>query len=202
MTKKKKIISSIIGSIVLVSALVWVGIYTSVIKLPIVKTVTTSAIYPFDIANTKALVANSHNVFVGRVVKQIGTEIEYGGLPLTKFSVEVISNIKGDLRGVVTVGQAGGYKHGKLYVMSGDTMSGSEADEKSAEAHLLQPGATYILAVRTDYENKVSEISAPPYDRALISSDKGLSIAQLKTAAAQNARVQEFMKAAGVTELK
>jgi len=198
-TKKKKIITSIIGSIVLVSALVGAGIYTSVIKLPITTTAQMSPILTFSIDNPKELVANSHNVFVGRVIKQTGTELIAGSLPATLYSVEVISDIKGSTEPVVTVLQIGGYKHGILYVMNVDTVSAGEADEKTAKGHLLQPGSTYVFVGVSDpsfgpIKNKVG-IYASFYGSALITSEKGLSIAQAKTAAAQNARVQELQKA-------
>ena len=107
MTKKKKVILSVLSIIILTG----IGIYTSVIKLPIVIK-SGSPMYAFDVGNTDLLVANSTNVFVGKVIKKTGNKSITGSVPFTQFSVEVISNIKGDIGGVVTVNQIGGYRNG------------------------------------------------------------------------------------------
>src|SRR5712692_5597487 len=99
------------------------------------------------LADDRVLMGASHNVFVGKVISQIGTRAEPlssgKAIPITQFSVELISNVKGNLQGTVTVEQSGGYQDGVLLVNEdGDTFGPSN---KSGAGYLMQPGSTYLL---------------------------------------------------------
>jgi hypothetical protein len=64
--------------------------------------------HAFSASDDPDLVGFSDNVFGGRVTKQVGSmAAKLGGMPAdsTRFSVEVLKNVKGRLGGVVTVGQ-------------------------------------------------------------------------------------------------
>jgi hypothetical protein len=75
----------------------------------IVKKVALHAAYVADFRDDKILMGASHNVFIARVTREVGTKgHEFG--PETQFEVEVIENIKGDLSGTVIVNQQGGYE--------------------------------------------------------------------------------------------
>lgn len=86
--------------------------------------------YPANYDDNAILVGASHNVFVGKVIAQVGTK-DFVGNPATQFSVEIITHIKGDLKDTVVVNQEGGYRNGVLYLM-----------EESGG--LLVPGSTYL----------------------------------------------------------
>ncbi|MFZ3578668.1 hypothetical protein [Virgibacillus sp. DJP39] len=86
-----------------------------------------------DTSNPRKLVGFSDNVFVGKVIEQIGTK-SLNGFPETQFKVEVLDNIKGDLKGTVTVNQQGGHEWNKIIIFEGDK--------------LLEAGNTYLFATR------------------------------------------------------
>ena len=73
----------------------------------------TEVAYSFDPTDKRKLVTFAHNVFVGRVARQSGqftsrTSDGNTEVPQSRFAVFVEKNIKGHLRGVVTVDQFGG----------------------------------------------------------------------------------------------
>lgn len=147
-------------------------------------------VYAADMADDAALIGASHNVFVGKVVRQVGTK-ERGMGPETQFEVEVINNIKGDLTGTVVVDQMGGYKGGTLYVVEGgDTvLPGNDAQ------YLLQPGSTYVLATRYNEEENWHTLNSYPTARKLLSRDSGAEATHLRSVAKKDARVQELTAA-------
>lgn len=91
--------------------------------------------YPADFRDDRILMGASHNVFVGKVISQVGN-IPERILPDTQFSVDVIFNVKGNLRGRVTVDQNGGYKDGHLYLIE------NSAPCSSLATHTCSPPAT------------------------------------------------------------
>lgn len=101
----------------------------------------------WDENDLRRVVGASTDVFVGRVIAQVGEE----GLPTSKpgysiphtqFSVEVLETIKGDLSGEVVVNQTGGY-----------AMDGAERVLVLEDGDpLLVPGRMYVLAAAPDTE--------------------------------------------------
>jgi len=75
----------------------------------------------------------ANNIFVGKVVTRISSK-KLLPIPETQFKVQVLDNIKGELKGNVTVRQLGGQDGTKLYLHHGDA--------------LLEPGKTYLFATR------------------------------------------------------
>lgn len=112
----------IIGLAVLLT-LVFLGLYTNTLKLPITHKILLQ--HAADFSDDRILMGSSHNVFVAKVIKQTGNEPQTSA-PSTQFAVEIIENIKGDLEGSVTVDQLGGYKDGVLYLVQGDTVGPEE----------------------------------------------------------------------------
>ena len=101
-----------------------------------------------------------------------------GLIPETQYRVQVLHNIKGKLKGEVTVNQYGiGYKDSVFYAME----NGS----------LLRPGGTYIFATRYNEMKDWHTISVPPYD-AILLDDTDLPSASLPQT---NSRVRELENA-------
>jgi hypothetical protein len=98
---------------------------------PNIETVKQSNAY--DTSDPRKLVGFSNNVFIGKVVKQVGTK-SLDGFPETQFEVEVLDNIKGDISGTKKVNQQGGYHWNKIVLFEGDK--------------LLEEGQTYLFATR------------------------------------------------------
>lgn len=95
-----------------------------------------SASWRYDIGDKCAIAGNAQVIFVGRVLAQVGTTPWNAGrrtVPRTQFSVQVITSLKGDRAGQVTVNQMGGRKpDGTLTLFEHD--------------RLLEVGSTYLLA--------------------------------------------------------
>ena len=121
--------------------------------------------YPADYRDNAILLGASHNVFIGKVLAIASTK-DFVGNPATQFSVEVIKNIKGNLKDTVILNQEGGMKNGVMYHIEDST--------------LLQPGSTYILATRYEPEGDMYTLNPHPNAHKLLSSDASLSDAELK----------------------
>lgn len=119
--------------------------------------------YAFLPEDKRRLVGFAHNVFVGRVLTQVGAEPmpaiippdqEYDGTvpvtPNTQFSVEVLDNIKGTLQGIITVNQTGGHdpRTHAMVLFVGDS--------------LLEPGQVVLFATRFDESNNWHNIIVQP----------------------------------------
>jgi hypothetical protein len=148
-------------------------------------------IYVADFSKNDILIGASHNVFVGRVIKQSG-EKALGSTPETQFKVEIISNIKGELKGTVTVNQFGGYKNGTFVTVEDDTPM---PNGKSAGTYMLEPGATYLLATRYNEQEDWYTLNSFPTARKLLSKDANANIADLKTLAQNDERVKALTAA-------
>ncbi|OGZ16356.1 MAG: hypothetical protein A2494_00535 [Candidatus Lloydbacteria bacterium RIFOXYC12_FULL_46_25] len=198
MTIKTILKYGVINTFVIVGLLgvVMLGIYTSVIKLPIVAQSHYS--YVADFSNDRVLIGGSHHVFVGKVVKRMGNVILPGDNPGTQFSVEIIENIKGNLHGEVLIDQEGGYKHGILYVSGegGDTLLPGSGYDNGA---FLQPGSTYVMAVRSVGVQKNPTVGhrlgGHPNEKKLLSSNPNLSPDELRILSDKDEKVISFKAA-------
>ena len=99
------------------------------------------------------------NIFVGKVVAKISSK-KLLQIPETQFKVQVLDNIKGELKGNVTVRQLGGQDGTKLYLHHGDA--------------LLEPGKTYLFATRF-LESEKWHTVVPVYGDVEIKNDVELS---------------------------
>lgn len=129
--------------------------------------VTHSAVpeHAFDVTDERKLVGFAENVFVGRVVKQIGTvgsvKSADMSLPRTQFSVEVLENVKGNLDGVVTVSQLGGEDPNLNAVVLLDNDP------------LLEPKQEVLFTTRFDETNNHHVITTAGYGDRRIKDDAG-----------------------------
>lgn len=151
--------------------------------------------YENDFSDDKILMGGFHNVFIGKVIAQTGTRYRLpemnAGLE-TQYSVHVLTSIKGELNGDVTVEQAGGVENGKIIAMEGD-VEGAQRD--GASSPLLQIGSTYILATRGDGTEGYYMLGTNPYAKKLISSDPNQSDDALAALADQNPRTEALKSA-------
>lgn len=107
------------------------GLLTNSPENPVIKTVQYSNV--FDVTDPQKLVGWSDAVFVGKVIEKSG-EKSLGEIPETQFKVEVSENIKGTLKGAVTVNQQGGYEGSNLILIENDA--------------LLENGDTYLFVTK------------------------------------------------------
>jgi hypothetical protein len=122
--------------------------------------------YAFEPADERQLVGFATNVFVGRVVGEVGAEgapVSGPGdrvIPRTQFSVAVLENVKGDLSGKVKVSQTGGYDEsvGRVVRIQGDP--------------LLKPGQEYLFATSYDQEEGWYTIAAQPFGTVPIEDER------------------------------
>jgi len=185
--KATKIIIS--GSVIIVTVL-GVGLYTNTIKLPIEREIRPQYVANFN--DDRVLMGASHNVFVGKVIREVGArDAEVG--PETQFEVEVVLNVKGDLQGTVVVNQLGGYRNGILYtvVNEGDVVVAGTDDKNS----LLQPGFTYLFATRYNDDKNWYTLNSHPNAMKLISQDKGVAIEQLRELAVDDEKIRKLQNA-------
>ena len=144
------------------------------------------ALYVFDVSDKRKLVGAASNVFVGRVIGKTG-EKGVGGFdpegpsepvpdsPRTQFEVVVTENIKGDLKGPVTVSQEGGYAE---YAANKDyPKAGLKKGERVRELMLfegdplLRPGQEVLLVTNHDEENDWYQVVGQPYGTVRLSAD-------------------------------
>ena len=170
---KKTALLIIIPILLLVS-----GIYTNMIKLPIRSDLNYSYVADFD--DDKVLMGASHNVMVVKILDE-KSEAGYSDMPSTLFSAQVISNIKGELEGEITLMQQAGYEHGILYVQEND--------------ELMKPGETYLVATRYNSERNFYTIKSHPNGKKLISKDKNLDEKELIILSEKSDRVLSLKKA-------
>jgi hypothetical protein len=181
-------VSGAILSVLLISFKVQ-NSYTFV-RASVGKIVKIDAQYAADFSNDKVLVGASHDIFVGKVVQELGSK-DLGDGPETQFSVAVIDNLKGNLQGTVTVDQQGGYKNGVLYVVGDDHV----ARGNEGTSYLLQPGSTYLFATRYNLQENWYTLNSYPTASKLITSDKSLGNDQLKSLAENDPRFKELQGA-------
>ncbi|GHI00120.1 hypothetical protein [Neobacillus kokaensis] len=98
---------------------------------PIIRTMETNTV--IDIDDPREVVGFSDNVFLGKVIKKVGSK-SLNDYPETQFNVEVLDSIKGELKGTIKVNQQGGYDGEYLFLMENDK--------------LLVEGHTYLFATR------------------------------------------------------
>ncbi len=189
MTKKLTTIHIAIGSILLFVLCISIGLHTNAIKLPIVKEIHPK--WVADFTDDKILVGTSHNIFVGKVIRQSGT-FSTIDVPYTQFEVAVIRNVKGSLQNTVTINQLGGYKNGVLHVVhNGDILSPADGNTEG----LLEPGETYLLSTRYYEDKDWHTLMSHPNGKKVLSQDAGSSLENLKGIANNDERVAQLKKA-------
>ena len=126
-----------------------------------------------NFTDSKVLVGMSHDVFVGKVLRKIGSRQEPGTIgPSSQYEVAVVLNIKGNLQGSVVVNQF-------------------EVDNPV----LLQIGSSYAFATRYHADYGMYTIGYYHYYYELISDNSALSDTALKALATNNDRVRALQSA-------
>jgi hypothetical protein len=180
---------SLFVGVVAISCFVGIAINAKSNKPPVVSISQPS--YASDYAKDDILIGSSHNVFIGRVIKQEGIKSRFA-TPETQFKVEIISNIKGDLNGTVTVDQFGGYKDGILYTVADDNPI---PNAKNADSYMLKEGNTYLLATRYNETEDWYTLNSFYTASKLLSTDKEMKISDLKALADNDDRVKALKEA-------
>ena len=119
------------------------------------RTAQAHADYPFDTKDERLIVGSAENVFLGKVVRQVGAKGHHVpgpsiDQPRTQFAVRVDENIKGELPKEVVVSQLGGYAE---YDATADfpeagIKKGQHVREKVLvnDDPLLEPGKEYVFS--------------------------------------------------------
>jgi len=134
--------------------------------------------YPVNYADNSILMGASHDVFVGKILTQVSNK-DFAGNIATQFRVEVLENIKGDLKDTVIVNQEGGEKDGELYLIEDSN-------------GLLQPGFTYLLSTRYDPEGDYHTLNPHENASKLLSSDANINKKELKALVDKDAKVKSL----------
>ncbi len=121
--------------------------------------------HAFSGSDDSDLVGFADNVFVGRVKERVGSTgvtlarpaSPYGS---TRFSVEVLENVKGRLGGVVTVSQEGAYDEERGCLMLAE------------DDPLLKPGREVLFFTRRDEGRGWHQIVTPGYGDVLIEGEQ------------------------------
>jgi hypothetical protein len=119
-----------------------------------------SLLTPTNLKSDPHLLGISHNVFTARILEYTGNTPTTIG-PRTQYSAEVLSNIKGEIEGVVTIDQYGGMEDGTLIYPEGFEQ----------ESFLLLPGSTYLLATRYNAQEDWYTVVAHPNAQSLVNLD-------------------------------
>ncbi|KKU79272.1 MAG: hypothetical protein UY04_C0013G0017 [Parcubacteria group bacterium GW2011_GWA2_47_7] len=165
------------GSVVLCMLFVaWLAFFLQ--SYPVQNVIAVHPSYPANYSDNAILIGASHNVFVGKVIAQVGTN-DFIRNPATQFSVEVIENIKGDLKDAVVINQEGGEKNGVLYLMEDSN-------------GMLQSGFTYLLSTRYDPEGDYYTLNPHENASKLLSTDSTKNAAALQALAEQDPKVKAF----------
>lgn len=152
-----------VATIVLAAAVAAVAAHLAVKTLSPEPPLRMEASYAFDVSDPRELVGSADNVFVGRVVEEVGGEDiagEGGGdIPQTQFAVDVVENLKGELRGQVVVNQDGGTLPGESRPI---LLTGSEP---------LEPGESYVLSTSRDVPSGWHSIVATGFGDVPVSTE-------------------------------
>lgn len=138
------------------------------------------ASYAFEASDKRKLVGASENVFVGRVLKKVGSKGipalrpipgEDNSSPATQFEVEVMNSIKGELEGRVIVNQHGGNdRDGQLILLERDP--------------LFELGKVYIISSNYEQKRDWQQVVAQPFGKVKTKDvkDKAKKVKEFKVA--------------------
>lgn len=108
-----------------------------------------------DFTDDRVLVDWAAHVFVGKVLARTGATSS-AGLIETRFSVQVLEDIKGSLPDEISISQLGGSFWGHKLIVAGD--------------RLVEPGQTYLMATRSRSAASPHHLASPygslPIDNA------------------------------------
>jgi hypothetical protein len=133
--------------------------------------------YVADYSQPTTLLGATHNIFVGKVMKQVGNK-DFSGNPATQFSVDVLHSIKGEIAKQTIVEQEGGYRNGVLYLIDSNP--------------LIQSGSTYLFSTRYNAKENWHTMNPHPNASKLLSSDDKLTTEQLLALISEDPKVKEL----------
>jgi hypothetical protein len=184
------------ASIIAVIGLAFLLTYSSTKISPTLTVAAAHPVYVTDFSDDRKLVGASHYVFIGKVIKQLGNEKLSDGGAGTQFEIEVIENIKGKLVGTVAINQQGGLtENGTWSIADDDILHSSNSEEEALREYFLQPGSTYVLAIRENSKTGVRLVGSHPNSKKLISSDSSLTKEVISTLAEREEKVAAFRTA-------
>ncbi|WP_027086613.1 hypothetical protein [Cohnella panacarvi] len=141
--------------------------------------------FAMDVTKKNEVVGNSENVFVAKVIEQVGNGNPYkGDRPYSQFKVEIIKNIKGTLKKDVIVNQSIGY------------ITNSEGEQefiKYEDQELLAPGKIYLFATMHD-ERIGWHNTVPVYGEVKISEATMTEVIKEYTVALKNQTTSDLVK--------
>lgn len=172
----KGITRGLLGGTIIIFTLA-IAFHANYIHLPISQN--TDAIWGVDFSDNRILVGSSHNVFAAKIVKKTGQRM-IDGFPVSTYSVQIISNIKGELKENVSIDQVGGYENGILQLFE--------------NGPLLKPGSTYILATRTQSDGTYF-LQAYLAGNVKISDNSSLNTSELISLVQNNQKYIDFTEA-------
>lgn len=144
---------------------------------PVPAVVSIEPSYGYDFGDARVLVAFADNVFLGKVIEEVGrkgrpTSAPDIEIPQTQFAVQVLEVIKGSLPETVIVNQESGIDKdtGKLYLIDGDP--------------LLMANETVLFAVAYEPEYDWYTLVAGPFSaiRAKDAAEANLLVARFEQA--------------------
>lgn len=134
-----------------------------------------------DFDNDKKVLWATDNVFVWKVIENLWpADIKEWGskIPSTLFNVEVIYNIKGKTKGIITVKQQAGYdKYGDLYIPE--------------DTQYMEEWQTYLLATKWDSYT----VMAHPNGSHLLESDSKKTKSEIKKLVKNSQKIQDWRNA-------
>lgn len=167
----KKFILGVSSSILVIGGL----LYVNIIRLPITQHIENR--WAAEAYDDRYLVGFYDNFFIGTIVST-GPSSVIDDQAVTQIKIELLKNIKGELPTSISLYQAGGYKHGLLYVED--------------ETPIMTVGDTYLLA-GTPVDDRLIVTSFPGAHVLLDDGQSGTlpNLSNLMT----NERVQAVVKA-------
>lgn len=179
----------IILGLTLVVAVVGTGLYIGIMLSKSSTGEASYASYVADFSDDRKVLGFSHNTFVARVVKLIEhTDVQ--GVPVTLFEVEVIQNIKGNLKGVVTILQELGYIE--------DEKGNKKLSIYTDSSKFMEVGEIYLLATRYGElvdGRQIYAVLSHQNGSKLLSSASTLNTIDLKEIVQNDEKVQAFQEA-------
>jgi len=139
--------------------------------------------YIADFTDMRNIMAFADNAFVAEVIKVVDNT-ESDGMPITLYEVNVVHNIKGDLKGVVTVMQVTGYYN---------TEKGREKSAIGGE--FLEAGSLYLLATGYDPIEDYYVINSHPNAAKLLSVNIAENSEKQKEDIRRSVEVREWERA-------
>lgn len=138
--------------------------------------------YAADFSDDRVLVGAAHNIFIGKVLRQIEADAR---TLKSMFEIQVIDNIKGSLSGGVIVNQSG--------IRVGDVAYVPAGNERSD--YILEPGSTYLFVTRYNDADGWHKLNPYPTASVKLSNNASISPAELRALATGNSRVNQLREA-------